>query len=351
MASSQVEILPSSPFGCVLRDHNRRDGCRESNAFQKRFKNLVRDHLHTCILVASDENSQLPNNIEEKINQSKTGNSNYNERDDFPASQWRPLSAKRAKEMTATTTTMTPTTTVAIERNSLSNSNTPRTLPRSDSLARIQNLGASSLVQIWEKRLNHSNSMNQSSNSSASRSDSGLSRNENASSIVEEEEPSRGCEAGDSVPDERFDTGPVNDDSFADWQSEKTVSSGQPSPTLSRKSDAGESERLRVADIIKRLMAANKGQSTLSSSSGGGGGGGGNDNDHEQSCSPAREQDRIPAFDQLLEHRNFSPRIRGRQAFADLLMQMEKDRHGELNRLRERRAVSGFPQKGRIQVK
>ncbi|GMN27589.1 hypothetical protein TIFTF001_050475 [Ficus carica] len=50
-----------------------------------------------------------------------------------------------------------------------------------------------------------------------------------------------------------------------------------------------------------------------------------------------------------MEQRIFSPRIRGRQAFADLLMQMEKERHGELNVLIERKAVSRFAQKGRIQ--
>ncbi|PON83565.1 43kDa postsynaptic protein [Trema orientale] len=337
MASSQVEIASSSPFGCVLRDHNRRDGCRESSTFQKRLKNLVRDHLHTRISIPSDENSRLPNNEERKIYQSKNGNSNYNERDDFPASRWRPLSAKRAKEMATTTTA------AAIERKSRegelsalsNNSNTPRTLPRSDSLAEIQNLGASSLVQIWEKRLN--------SNSTASRSDSGLSSNGNASSVVEEEEEApRGYEAGDSVHDERFDSGPANEDSFADWQSDKTVSSGQPSPARSRNSDAGESERVRVADIIKRLTAANQGQSPSSSSAS-------NDNDREQSSSPSRDFERALASDQMLEHRTFSPRIRGRQAYADLLMQMERDRHGELNRLIERKAVSRFPQRGRIQ--
>lgn len=348
MASSQVEMASSSPFGCVLRDHNRRDGCRESNPFQKSFKNLVRDHhLHTCISIPSDENSRLPNNSEEKINKTKNGNPNYNERDNFPACQWRPLSAKRGKEMVTTTTT---TTTFASERKSqeaelsaLSNSNTPRALPRSDSLAGIQNLGgASSLVQIWENRMNRSNSTNRSS-------DSGLSSsNGNASSVEEEKIAPRGCEAGDSVHDERFDAGPASEDFLADWQSDKTVSSGQPSPARSRNSDAGENERVRIADIIKRLTAANQGQSTLSSSSGGSGGG---DNDHEQSCSPLRELKRSQASDLVLEHRIFSPRIRGRQAFEDLLVRMERERHGERSKLAERGAVSRFAQRGRIQVR
>ncbi|XP_062095067.1 uncharacterized protein LOC133800966 isoform X2 [Humulus lupulus] len=345
MASSQVEIASSSPFGCVLRDHNRRDGCRESNFFQKRFKNLVRDHLHTCISIQADENSLLPKK-EEKINQNQNKNENSNERDEFSYSQCprRSLSAKR--------TTTTTTTAASIKRKSqeaelssaLSTSNTPRALPRSDSLAGIQNLGASSLVQIWEKRLNHSISENQSSSSTTSRSDSGSSCNENAAPVEEEvEEAPRGYEAGNSV----FDTGQANEDSLVDWHcNDKTGWSGQYSPARSQNSDPGESERVRVADIIKRLTAANLGQTTTLSSSSVCGCG---DNERGQLSSPTREGERTMVCEHILEHRVFSPRIRGRQAFTDLLMQMERERHGELNRLAERAAVSRFPQRGRIQ--
>jgi hypothetical protein len=45
------------------------------------------------------------------------------------------------------------------------------------------------------------------------------------------------------------------------------------------------------------------------------------------------------------------PKIRGRQAFNDLLLQMEQERHRELGWLGERQAVSKFSQRGRIQVK
>ncbi|PQP97559.1 hypothetical protein Pyn_01905 [Prunus yedoensis var. nudiflora] len=63
MASSQVEMAASAPFGCVLRDHKWRDRCRERNAratqaaFQNNLKSLVRDHLHTCISVSSNSAS------------------------------------------------------------------------------------------------------------------------------------------------------------------------------------------------------------------------------------------------------------------------------------------------------
>jgi hypothetical protein len=45
------------------------------------------------------------------------------------------------------------------------------------------------------------------------------------------------------------------------------------------------------------------------------------------------------------------PKIRGRQAFNDLLLQMEQERHRELGWLGECQAVSKFSQRGRIQVK
>ncbi|KAF4391399.1 hypothetical protein F8388_008010 [Cannabis sativa] len=339
MASSQVEIASSSPFGCVLRDHNRRDGCRESHSFQKRFKNLVRDHLHTCISLPADENSLLPKK-EEKTSQNQNKIEISKDRDEFSSSQcpWRrSLSAKRT---TTTAALIESKPQEADFSSALSTSNTPRAaLPRSDSLAGIQNLGASSLVQIWEKRLNRSNSENQSSSSTTSRSDYGLSCNENSALPVEEEEEEeapRGYEAGSSA----LDTGQANEESLADW-------SGQNSPARSQNSDAGERETVKVADIIKRLTAANHGQptnTTLSSSSSSS-----FDNDREPLSSPQREVDRTMASDHILEHRLFSPRIRGRQAFTDLLMQMERERHAELNRLVERAAVSRFTQKGRIQ--
>ncbi|GMN27582.1 hypothetical protein TIFTF001_050476 [Ficus carica] len=121
-------------------------------------------------------------------------------------------------------------------------------LPRSDILApETPNLGAASLVQIWEKRLNRSNSLNNSN--SAISPDSALSCNENNASSSSSPRSSE-SETGQSVFEERFD-------SSADWHSDRTAPSEQPSPCQSRNSDAGESERVRVADIIKRLTAAN----------------------------------------------------------------------------------------------
>jgi hypothetical protein len=207
-------------------------------------------------------------------------------------------------------------------------------------------LGASSLVQIWEKRLNRLNGLklNSATSPSPSRSASGFSCNENGSSV---EEPSSAEEAGDSAR-ERYDAQP-NDDQFADWESDRTALSDAPSSSQGRKSDAGENEKVRVADIIKRLASAYQTPSPITS--------GNDDNDHGHGhssvqASPSRERS---SLHEQTEQRVFSqvissPRIRGRQAFTDLLMHLERDRHRELETLVERRPVSRFTQRGRIQV-
>ncbi|KAJ7969383.1 RING/U-box superfamily protein [Quillaja saponaria] len=392
MASSQVEIASSAPFGCVLRDHNRRDVCRENNAraaqaaFHKNLKNLVRDHLNTCISISPDsdsapkENTHNPIKNDSNIADSRVSNGeknhsrklqletskHKNNRDEsliMSPRQSRILdrqAARQAREMVSTIENQTR------EAELLTLPNSPSVTSRgsgirkeenpapSDVSPQTSNLGASSLVQIWEKRLNKSNSMNLRTSACPSRSNSDGNSNENAVSV---EESSKGSETGESV-DER----PVNDDSFPDWESDRTEPSDQPCSSIGPNSNAGESEKLRVVDIIKRLTAANQMQtqlsylqSQLSSSS--------DDIEHEQSScvagSPSRERelelerDRASITDQA-ERKAFpqvihSPRIRGRQAFTELLMQRVRDRLGELDTLTGRGAVSKFTHKGRIQ--
>jgi hypothetical protein len=201
--------------------------------------------------------------------------------------------------------------------------------PRSDGSSeseRASSLGASSLVQIWEKRLNQSNCTKQNvpiagrTNSDSSCNDTNACYVDDHGRVSEEEESS--------------------DESFIGCEYDKTrVSTDQNClPKVKCNSDAVESEKSKVADIIKRLYV---------------------DNDQELSNSaansPYRERDCVSTPKQLTEHKSFGqvtshPRIRGRQAFNDLIMQFECDRHGELNNLAERGAVSKFTQRGRIQV-
>ena len=393
MASSQVEMSSTAPFGCVLRDHNRRDRCRESNAratqaaFQKNLNSLVRNHLTTCISVSSTSASN-----DKESNNSQDQNIENVERDDgcstMSPRQSRVLDRWAERQGGKEAMAMVERQSQEVELMSVpssapsstrtSTSMKEGTLSRTDSLADISNrgVGASSLVQIWEKRLNLSNSFKMSSNggTETSRSNSGLSFNENenifdtfnessasnesvaSNQPVFEKQLSRESEAGDSVcVDERYDTGSVAEYSIEDTHSDESATNdAQSNLDAKEREREREREKVRVVDIIKRLtMTAH---CPLSSP--------GDDNDHDQqSCanaSPSRERDRERSFgvDQAEQlHKGFSqvissPRmIRGRQAFADLLMQLERDRHRELDTLVDRRAVSRFSHKGRIQVR
>ncbi|KAF5729247.1 hypothetical protein HS088_TW21G01408 [Tripterygium wilfordii] len=300
MASSQVEFASSAPFGCVLRDHNRnerfgRESATAAAAFEKNLKQLV----HNCISVypdssSNDENSCQNRNLRRINNKiEKTEENSISSRHARILDRWR-----QAREMVS------------------DNIETRRTQESESTGA--QNLGASSLVQMWEARLHRSNSTKKPCSGA--------------------KEQSRSYEILDSG-DERLETRTNNDESLMDWESqcERTVQSEPPTLSQSRSSDAGESERVvRVADIIRRLA---------------------DNNDHEHhsisACnSPSR---RLSSGSDQSELRGplmqivCSPKIRGRQAFNDLIVQMERDRKQELCSLGERQVVSRFAQRGRIQ--
>ncbi|KAF5475365.1 hypothetical protein F2P56_007174 [Juglans regia] len=358
MASSQVDVSSSPPFGCVLKDHNRHDRRRESNAhatFQKSLKSLVRGHLHSCISITSgcsefDENLRNQNNhIDSWVGNGDSKNhqslrfmsNNLKNNDSLRSSRildrW---AAQKAREMVSTiekqseeAELLSPSNSPTARSSSTSSSRRDDSPAPSDSSVGSLNLGASSLVRIWEKRLNQSNRTKSGSSASSTGSNSGFISNDN----------------GSSIDDERYDV-PRNQESFADWESDRTTPSDPSSSTQGQNSDVGESEGVKVADIIQKLISSNQTQISLHSSWSSG------EYDHGLSSlhgSPHSEHERLPLWDKV-EHRvlhkvMISPRIRGRQAFKDLLMQLQRDRHRELDTLVERRAVSGFTQRGRIQ--
>ncbi|TKY72646.1 dentin sialophosphoprotein [Spatholobus suberectus] len=361
MASSQVEIASSSTFGCVLRDRNRREACsRESNVkathhatFERNIKNFVMD-LNTCMSASSDsttnENnininqgrvSKAPKNSHlERLRFSRTNpfiinnNNNNNNNETSLASLISPRhsglldrwAARQAHEMVST---------LENEAELLSmddNDMLPRTSSSAseESSSEIPNLGASSLVQIWEKRLNQSGACKP--NTQAERVGSASSPN-----AANENAANENANAF-SVEEQCFDGPSGNEEPFPDWES----SDQSVSPR-----GRSERDRVSVADIIKKLTATNQNQSPTPSFA--------DDNEHEGygsssvTGSPCRERECGPP--QLQEQRvNCTLRIRGRRAFNDLLMQMENDRHGELNNLAERGAVSKFTHRGRIQA-
>ncbi|KAF5742394.1 RING/U-box superfamily protein [Tripterygium wilfordii] len=296
MASSQVEYVSSAPFGCVLRDHKRRERCgRESAAaaFEKNLKQLV----HNCISVypdsSNDDNSRQNRNMSISNKIEKTEENPIGSRHARILDRWR-----QAREMVS------------------NNIETRRTQEAESTGA--QNLGASSLVQMWEARLHRSNIIKRPSSGT--------------------EEPSRTHETFDSA-DERLETRTNNDESLTEWesQSDRTAQSEPPTLLQSRSSDAGESERVvRIADIIRRLADRKDNEQHSISAC----------NSPSRWLSSGSDQTEVRgALTQIV----CSPKIRGRQAFNDLLIQMERDRQQELCTLGERQVVSRFTQRGRIQ--
>ncbi|XP_027339004.1 GATA zinc finger domain-containing protein 7-like [Abrus precatorius] len=374
MASSQVvEMASSSPFGCVLRDRNHRDGCRESNvkathaAFQRNIKNFVMDHINTCMSMSSDSTNENTNNTHMNNNGSwvskarknrnlhrlhfnRTNHDINNDKDETSLAslisprhsrlldRW---AARQAREMVSTLENEAEL--LSMNNNNNHNNNNgdmfTRTCNSSSSdepSSEISNLGASSLVQIWEKRLNQCNGSKPIERISPNAA-SASSNNENASSVEEQ------C----------IDGPPVNEESFPDWESDKTGHSDQ-SVSPRGRSCSPESDRVSVADIIKKLTATNHNQSPTPSF--------GDDNENEVcggsssvTGSPCREREFGGFTQEQLEHKAFpqmvtsSLRIRGRRAYNDLLMQLEHDRYGELKNLAERGSVSKFTHRGRIQ--
>ncbi|KAK7329394.1 hypothetical protein VNO77_23560 [Canavalia gladiata] len=388
MASSQVEIASSSPFGCVLRDRNHRDGCRESNvngtqnAFQRNIKSFVMGHINTCMSMSSDSATTNENNNNNNTNNKQchmNNNNNNIERLSFARTnpidinnnnneaslaslmsprhsqvldQW---AARQAREMVSTLENEVELLSMENNNNNNSNNNNNNNMSSTtssstfdESSSEVSSLGASSLVQLWEKRLNQSNS------SKATSACTSTSNTEKTSPIG----ASATCSSENvfSAMEEQCLYGPLgNEESFLDWESDKTGHSDQ-SVSPHGRWYSSESDRVCVADIIKKLTATKQNQSGPPSF--------GDENEREECSgrssmtgSPCREREcggRCFTHEHS-EHRAFphavtsSPRIRGRQAYNDLLMQMEHDRHGELKNLAQRGTVSKFTQRGRIQ--
>lgn len=277
MASSQVEIASiRSSFGYVLRDRNQRHSNVQDVVFQKNLISQVKS------AEISDENSQ--NRVASWI-----GNK--------PKKKTKSRLGSPEKPRT---------------RKGNNFSDNPKPLKRNDNLG-----GASSLVQIWEARLNRSSGGNSPIHGQSTENGLGVS--------VQETNVSAPSTDGESESE--------NESKNLDLTVEIE------SRTLNSVSDDGESKCGGVADIIRRLKltAGDNGgavdvpivktpTSCVSSRS-----------------SSVSEKSSFPVI-------TCSPRLRGRQAFSDLLTHLERDRNRELESLLGRNAVSRFPQRGRLQV-
>ncbi|CAN6889200.1 unnamed protein product [Brassica oleracea] len=276
-----MEISSSSQrFGCILRDRNQ-------NAFvcKRNLKAPVKDrhhhhHHHHELFKShvSDENSEnLVDSWIEALNKKNDSNNGIVRLTGKPTVRKSRVIASPVEE----------------------------SVSRKEKCDDSKRNGASSLVQIWEARLNPSSggnspSHNQSTVASSIRGDSGV-----------------------TVQDSCFSESP-SDESDAENGHVEMESHGSVS-------DSG-----RVADLIRRLsnekklIAGGGGLSTIKTP-----------RPYISSCSSS-EKSSFPMV-------SCSPRLRGRQAFTDLLMRMERDRHRELDSLHQRNAVSRFTQRGRLQ--
>ncbi|KAI4364985.1 hypothetical protein MLD38_021014 [Melastoma candidum] len=349
MASSHVEIASPSPFHCVLKDHSRRrDRHPDPNKaamtpqdtfHNKLLKNLVRDHLPAFPAeVGKVKDGRIdPWFIKEPRNEPR-GDAFEREGECSALSltqarivdRW---AAQQARGMVSTIEKHAQVADLLYESDSrkpVTSTSLGDTSP-TESLDNA-NKGAFSLVQMWEARLSRPNGNTTNSIGCCSRSNSSaLSCPENVMNSPREDTLSYFEGAHQT-----------NEDLLVDWESDGAGTGKDPSPSFKgRASSASDSERGRVANIIRRLTST----------------GDANENDASPAAeSPYRERERTHhhghaiADQKLFLHAASSPRIRGRQAFSDLLMQMERDRHKELETLTDRCAVSKFSQRGRIQA-
>ncbi|KAL8107449.1 uncharacterized protein LOC141672263 [Apium graveolens] len=321
MASSEVEIVSSSPFGCVLRDHNGRENrFRKKNnghaCIQQNLKGLV----HSCF-------SASPENAADSI----MAQSLENNKD-----KW-----AMAREV--------------FEKES--------------------SRGVSSIVQKW--RFFEAESQNLISNNNHINYSSCSSRSNSGSTITDNSQFLDGQIRNSSVMEsvaEKSDVQSMAEESSVDSESDRTGPS--------RDSNSTEKERMRVADIIKKLKCGDesneqfvanfslpkvrtsidhhapdiKGHGAIPATPRIRGHRVFKDSLMQFERDRQQEVQRLGSIDNnasdIRGHRAFpaAPRIRGHRVFNDFLMQLERNRHQEIQHLGERKAVSKFSHRGRLQA-
>ncbi|KAE8709260.1 Detected protein of unknown function [Hibiscus syriacus] len=347
MVSSQLEVVSSSPFGCVLRDHDRKERCRESNArnvqamFDKNFDDLVRDHINGYVSLPSPHGSknQISHNNVVSWVTSEQANANQQQQEhdmknNIPSAstiiprpppvlkRW--VSMRYREHVNEATEPTTPMPSASTRKNA---QNSPS---QWENTSAKHNLGASSLVQIWEARsLNRSKSSNcinsnqnqsQSMDSNTSRTGTCVSSNENNAM--------EGLSTNDPF-DEKYVNRTNNRAFLTVWEAASEASCS----SCIRTFDTSKTERVRIVDIIKKLK--NGGEDADDHERG--------NNDHKH-CSTSDQAEQW-CFSVAIS----SPQIRGRQAFNDLLIRKERDKIRELDSLVKRKPVSKFPKRGRLQ--
>ncbi|VYS63322.1 unnamed protein product [Arabidopsis thaliana] len=305
MASSEVEMSSCQTFNCVLsrpherctqRDNNTNNNKKKNNnnnnvrnihvaAFEKNLNVFVRDHLENCSVSVDDV-------VDDSIKAVPECSSNKSSVSDHRLSK------------TEESRQDVPSSSSSLGSDSDPNSGQPENPSRN---------AASSLVQIWEARTTQQPpSSNQSliDSRTSSMGSNALENSESLESVKESEMIQPIEECNNEEEEEEIECAP---------------------PPL----ESGEKDRegVRVMDIIRKL--SNDSETITNNDNGSSG----NDNSKEVQTTEARSFPQVAC----------SPRIRGRQALADLLVQMTRDREKDLACLRERHCVSKFTNRGRIQ--
>ncbi|XP_031132273.1 uncharacterized protein LOC116033654 [Ipomoea triloba] len=320
-----------------MRNHSRRDRCSSggSNSFPDNLKDLV----HSCISVEPRKSNAAEDSDENHVNptvdltdlwvhkpQYHTGNNNNNNNGAEENSK-SPKKSSGSGKSGSENWERARKKVLSGRKEDEDGLEAPRVV--------------SSIVKRW-KDFEAEKKTPQPANSSSTCS----TRTNSATTLIPESVEILPAPASSVACDESSDgtDTPTNDDSSCvDWESDRRVMSAPPS-IRGRDSDATESERVRVIDIIKKLTSS----------------GGEESHDREHSASAAALSESVPPLPRVktsaAEHGCFCPlvpsprKIRGRRAFNDLLMQMERERVRELEGLSGRKAVSKFQQKGRIQA-
>lgn len=178
MASSQVQIASSLPFDRVLKDHNPHDACITHAAFKENIKAFVShdsapdQNTHKPINNADTWVSRVAKNNLGTLSFVRRNHDTCRDKDDssLPAlvspRHSRIVDRWAAREAQETVSTALENHQAKVLKDFPSRSSSfayrKEVSPIScvvdgSSESEISNLGASSLVQIWEKRLNHFN--------------------------------------------------------------------------------------------------------------------------------------------------------------------------------------------------
>ncbi|KAL9227999.1 hypothetical protein vseg_003623 [Gypsophila vaccaria] len=351
MASSQVEIVPPSHFGCILKKLNHKDMSKDKNSDSKttlknNIKEFVRDQFQSCI-PATSETSNI--NATKKCQPNRNfdlncwGKSNISYKKGYDEDAMIPMykkqsrvldewAAQQAKDMINTTErqneeiddfhSLSKSRSVSSRESSIFREPSPTPSDNSST-----DFSVSSLVQKWRGF------------EAVSRHIQSNSNNNNNSNVNIIHGHVISHEHQENMKDAR--TSQEQTQEKRQVQHEQIQLDSISSSVDGKEEERKEEERMRVIDIVRRLANSNQGV---------------NDEVNQECksfiCSSLMSlkvgmdiKDQQGIFAAVVS----SPKLRGRQAISDFIKRMERHRYQEVEELKCRQPVTKFPYRGRIQ--